>query len=72
MWLFPLGNLARVLASPPTGSAEAEQLLRRALAIDEKSLGPNHPHVAMDLNNLAMVVLYPPDAEPLFSASPCN
>jgi tetratricopeptide (TPR) repeat protein len=33
--------------------AEAEPLLRRALAIDEKSYGPEHPDVATDLNNLA-------------------
>jgi hypothetical protein len=32
---------------------EAEQLFRRALAIDEKSLGPDHPNVARDLSNLA-------------------
>ena len=33
--------------------AEAEPLYRRALAIDEKSYGPDHPDVARDLNNLA-------------------
>ena len=27
--------------------------MRRALAIDEKSFGPEHPNVASDLNNLA-------------------
>ena len=27
----------------------------RALEIDEKSLGPNHPDVARDLNNLALL-----------------
>jgi hypothetical protein len=32
---------------------EAEPLLRRALAIDETSLGKDHPDVAMRLNNLA-------------------
>jgi len=26
--------------------------MRRALAIDEKSYGPEHPSVARDLNNL--------------------
>ena len=31
----------------------AEPLYRRALAIDEKSLGPEHPKVATNLNNLA-------------------
>ena len=32
---------------------EAEPLYRRALAITEKSLGPDHPNVATALNNLA-------------------
>jgi tetratricopeptide (TPR) repeat protein len=36
--------------------AEAEPLYRRALAIDEKSLGPHHPSVARDLNNLALLL----------------
>jgi tetratricopeptide (TPR) repeat protein len=31
----------------------AEPLYRRALAIDERSYGPDHPEVARDLNNLA-------------------
>src|SRR5271165_1767628 len=35
---------------------EAEPLYRRALAIDEKSLGPEHPNVARDLNNLAVLL----------------
>jgi tetratricopeptide (TPR) repeat protein len=34
----------------------AEPLLRRALAIDERSRGPDHPDVARDLNNLAMLL----------------
>jgi tetratricopeptide (TPR) repeat protein len=33
--------------------AEAEPLIRRALAIDEAAYGPNDPDVARDLNNLA-------------------
>jgi Tetratricopeptide repeat len=32
---------------------EAEPLLRRALAIAEQSFGPEHPEVAIQLNNLA-------------------
>jgi hypothetical protein len=32
--------------------ADAEPLLKRSLAIREKALGPNHPHVAQSLNNL--------------------
>jgi len=28
-------------------------LMRRGLAIEESSKGPNHPHVAIQLNNLA-------------------
>ena len=30
--------------------------MRRALAIDEKSVGPEHPSVAIDLNNLAQLL----------------
>ena len=29
--------------------------MRRALAIDEKSFGPEHPNVARGLNNLAVL-----------------
>ncbi|HTH47361.1 MAG TPA: tetratricopeptide repeat protein, partial [Candidatus Limnocylindria bacterium] len=36
--------------------AEAEPLMRRALAIDEQSYGADHPHVARDLNNLAWLL----------------
>ncbi len=47
---------------------KAEPLSQRALAIDEKALGPEHPSVATSLNNLAE--LYPTqgkyaEAEPL-------
>ena len=34
----------------------AEPLYRRALAIDERSYGPDHPDVARDLNNLAVLL----------------
>ena len=49
--------------------AEAEPLYKRALAIREKALGPDHPDVAKALNNLA--VLYQKqgryaEAEPLY------
>ena len=30
--------------------------MRRTLAIDEKSYGPDHPNVARDLNNLARLL----------------
>jgi tetratricopeptide (TPR) repeat protein len=33
--------------------AQAEPLVKRALAIYEKALGPDHPSVATSLNNLA-------------------
>jgi hypothetical protein len=36
--------------------AEAEPLMRRALKIDEVNLGPDHPSVGTDLNNLAMLL----------------
>ena len=35
---------------------EAEPLLHRAQAIDEASYGPDHPDVAIDLNNLAQLL----------------
>jgi len=44
-----LGLFLKVKAQWP----EAEPLYRRALAIWEKSLGPDHPNVARALNNLA-------------------
>ncbi len=47
---------------------EAEPLLRRALAIDETSLGSEHPNVATHLNNLAQLLQAtnrPEEAEPL-------
>ena len=48
---------------------KAEPLCRRALAIDEKTLGPEHPDVARDLNNLALLLDAKGDyagAEPLY------
>ncbi|MEX2216146.1 MAG: tetratricopeptide repeat protein, partial [Phycisphaeraceae bacterium] len=36
--------------------AEAEPLMRRALAIDEQSFGKDHPKVAIRLNNLAQLL----------------
>ncbi|HZL70244.1 MAG TPA: tetratricopeptide repeat protein [Candidatus Limnocylindrales bacterium] len=49
--------------------AAAEPLFRRALAIDDKALGPEHPDVARDLSNLAELLYHKgeyPAAEPLF------
>ena len=51
-WPFELNNLAQLLEYT-NRLAEAEPLMRRTLAIDERSLGPDHPSVARDLNNLA-------------------
>jgi tetratricopeptide (TPR) repeat protein len=36
--------------------AEARSLAERALAIDEAIYGPDHPYVATDLNNLAVIL----------------
>ena len=36
--------------------AETEPLMRRALEIDERSFGPDHPNVAIRLNNLAQLL----------------
>ena len=49
--------------------AQAEPLMRRALAINETSLGPDHPIVAICLNNLALLLRYTnrlAEAEPLY------
>jgi tetratricopeptide (TPR) repeat protein len=35
---------------------QSEPLMRRALAIDENSFGPDHPNVAIRLNNLALLL----------------
>src|SRR5437868_11898068 len=45
--LFPYTTLFR---------SEAEPLMRRALAIDEKSFGTEHSDVAVVLNNLAQLL----------------
>ena len=60
-------EMARVLQAT-NRLADAEPLMRRALAIDEQSYGPDHPHVAIDLNNLAALLQATnrlADAEPL-------
>ncbi len=51
---------------------EAEPLYQRALAISENSLGPEHPHVATSLNNLAELYRAQGkyvEAEPLYMRS---
>jgi tetratricopeptide (TPR) repeat protein len=45
-----------VLLLAKASYADAEPLMKRALAIDEASYGPDHPDVARDLNNLAMLL----------------
>ena len=49
-----LNNLAQLYQAQEQYD-RAEPLLKRALAILEKTLGPNHPNVAMSLNNLALL-----------------
>jgi len=50
-----INNLAALLQTT-NRLAEAEPLMRRALAIDEASYGNDHPNVAVDLNNLAQLL----------------
>ncbi len=50
-----LNQLAQYLDSRAE-YADAEPLMRRALAIDEESFGPGHPNVAIRLNNLAALL----------------
>ncbi|HEV3258887.1 MAG TPA: tetratricopeptide repeat protein [Gemmataceae bacterium] len=48
---------------------EAEPLMRRALAIDERSLGDDHPNLPTDLNNVACLLQATnrlAEAEPLY------
>ena len=47
-----LNNLAS-LYKEEARYADTEPLYKRALAIREKALGPDHPDVAQSLNNLA-------------------
>ena len=49
--------------------ADAEPLYKRALAVREKTLGPDHPDVAQTLNNLALLYYNQgryAEAEPLY------
>ncbi len=50
-----LNNLAQLLQET-NRLAEAESLMRHALAIDEKNLGSSHPNIAIRLNNLASLL----------------
>jgi hypothetical protein len=57
----------RIPLNEPT-TRKRSPLYRRALAIGEASLGPDHPDVARDLNNLALLLQATnrlSDAEPL-------
>ena len=52
--------------------ADAEPLFKRSLAIREQALGPEHPDVAMSLNNLALLYRVQgryAEAEPLYQRS---
>jgi len=52
-----LNNLATFYCSQEQYT-QAEPLLKRTLAIREKTLGPNHPDVAQSLENLASFYHY--------------
>jgi tetratricopeptide (TPR) repeat protein len=63
--MFQLGLLRNAQAQ----YAQAEPFIRRALAIFEKSLAPDHPNVARALNSLAILLRETnrlAEAEPLF------
>ena len=62
-----MNDLAQLLKAT-NRLAEAELLMRRALAIDEKSYGLEHPYVAIRFNNLATLLIVTnrlAEAEPL-------
>ena len=61
-----LNNLAQLLQAT-NRLAEAEPLIRRALAIDEKSYRADHPDFAVRLNNLASLLQ---DTDRLAEAEP--
>ena len=64
-----LFNNLGVLFDTKADYVEAEDFKRRALAINEKSCGPDHPLVAINLNNLAELLRATnrfAEAEPLF------
>ena len=64
-----LNNLAELLRATNRLAEGAEPLYRRALAIHEKSFGPEHPNVGIRLNNLALLLRDTnrlAEAEPLF------
>jgi tetratricopeptide (TPR) repeat protein len=50
-------NQLGLLANTKTLHAEAEKYLRRALRIHRATYGDNHPSVAIDLNNVAQLLL---------------
>ncbi len=50
-----LNSLARLYGDQGK-YAEAEPLVKRALAIQEKALGPQHPNVAQGLENYAALL----------------
>ncbi len=52
-WLL---NQSSLLLQTKSLHAQAEPLMRRALQIDEASYGPEHPNVAIRLNNLAQLL----------------
>ena len=64
-----LNNLAE-LYEPRAATPRPSRSIKRALAIREKALGPEHPDVAISLNNLALLLLRHQgryaEAEPLY------
>ena len=65
----PPSTTWRRCCRPPTAWPRPSRCIRRALAIDEASYGPDHPDVATDLNNLAGLLQATnrlAEAEPLF------
>jgi tetratricopeptide (TPR) repeat protein len=62
-WAPAAGSGARIIRCP------SGHFTLGALAIDEKSFGPEHPKLARDLNNLALLLSdtnRPAEAEPLY------
>jgi tetratricopeptide (TPR) repeat protein len=70
--LAPMFNTLWQVQSTQSRFVQAEPLYKNLAAIDEKTLGPNHPGVALDLTNLGLLYIkqgqFQKAEEPLFRA----
>ena len=63
-----MNTLALLMKTQPAKKGETEALFRRAMAIQQRKLGPKHPELGITLNNLSSLLLdsnRAAEAEPL-------